>query len=85
METITFNNQSYTLTEMPVPSDRLLSYDKNYVDVEIGEEFDFEMTAPAIDAAGKTYEVRWIFSDIKGSERALDEFDYSQIDQVIEL
>ena len=43
------------------------------------------MTAPAIDAAGKTYEVRWIFSDIKGSERALDEFDYSQIDQVIEL
>ena len=85
METITFNNQSYTLTEMPVPSDRLLSYDKNYVDVEIGEEFDFEMTAPAIDEAGKTYEVRWIFSDIKGSERALDEFDYSQIDQVIEL
>lgn len=86
MRTVTYNGKTYTLITEAEPSGSLLDYPKNYHEVEIGEEFDFEMVAKAVDEEGNKYEVRWIFTDIKGEESdALDAYDYDDVYNVIEL
>ena len=85
METIEFKGKSYTLTTEADFTNGVLNYPKNYNDVEQGEEFDFEMSASAVDAEGNKYTVYWLFTDIKGeSEKELDSFDYYDINRVVE-
>ena len=80
--TVEFEGKSYLLTDWAEPSSRLLPYPKNIHEVEEGEEYDFEMTAPAVDGDGNDYRVSWIFSAIKGAECELDSYDYSTPDNV---
>jgi hypothetical protein len=55
-----------------------------YNEVQWGEEYVFEMTAPAHDDAGNIYEVVWHFWDVKGQDdRQLDEFDYDDVYDVV--
>lgn len=86
MNTVTFNGKTYTLTTDAQPSSRLLPHPKNYHEVEMGEEYDFEMTAKAVDENGDEYLVSWIFTEIKGEEsEGYDNFDYDNVDDVIAL
>lgn len=85
MTTVNFEGKTYTLTTEAEVSNRLLPYPKNYHEVEMGEEYDFEMTAKAIDENGDEYLVSWIFSDIKGDEREYDSLDYANADDVTAL
>ena len=80
---ISFNDKNYTLITEAVMTGRLLPYPKNYHEVTAGEEFDFEMTAKAVDENGVRYEVAWMFSDIKGEEA--DNYDFDNIYDVTPL
>lgn len=85
MEKITFAGKEYTLTTDADFTNGVLNYPKNYNDVEEGEEFDFQMSAQAIDSEGNKYTVYWIFSDIKGdNQKELDSFDYDNVNNVVE-
>ena len=84
METITFKGNDYTLTTDADFTNGVLNYPKNYNDVEEGEEFDFQMSAQAVDTKGNKCTVYWIFSDTKGDQKELDSFDYDNIDCVVE-
>lgn len=85
MTTINFNGKNYTLTTDAVMTDRLLPYPKNYHEVADGEEYDFEMTAKAVDDEGNEYLVSWIFTDVKGEEMELDCLDYDNVDDITAL
>ena len=83
---INFNGKNYTLTTEAVTTDRLLPYPKNYHEVKMNEEFDFEMIAKAVDGNGVRYEVTWIFSAIKGEEADnYDNYDFDNIYDVTPL
>ena len=52
----------------------------------MGEEYDFEMVAKATNGDGNKYEVRWIFTDIKGEESdSYDNYDFDDVYDVIAL
>lgn len=59
---VQYEGKTYTLTDWAEPSSRLLPYPKNIHEVEEGEEYDFEMIAPAVDDEGNEYSVRWILT-----------------------
>ena len=83
--TVVHEGKEYILTSEADFTGRMLPHNNNYNDVEIGEEFDFEMSASAIDSEGKKYTVFWIFTDVKGeSEKELDSFDYDNAHRVSE-
>ena len=78
-----FEGKAYNFTDDADFTSRLLGYGTDYNDVDKGEEFEFEMVAPAIGEDGKKYRVYWIFSDIKGEgEKELDQFDYDEVDRI---
>ncbi|MZQ97202.1 MAG: hypothetical protein GT601_05965 [Acidaminobacter sp.] len=80
--TVTFEGIEYELTDQAEMTSRLLPYRKNYFEVEHGDEYDFEMSAPALKD-GKKYMVYWIFSEIKGQEpEDLSGYDYSVVNRV---
>ena len=54
----------------------------NYHEAQDGELFDFEMVADGYDETGSLVKVYWIFEDVKGNQKELDEFDYNNIDRV---
>lgn len=81
--TVEFKGKTYTLTDWAELSGRLLPYPKNFHEVGEGEEYDFEMAAPAVDDEGNKYSVRWIVSAIKGEECDLDGFNYETPDEVL--
>lgn len=85
MTTVTFDNKTFTLVTDAEITGRLLPYPKNFHEVQDGEEYDFEMTAIAIDTEGNEYIVSWIFSAVKGDELELDCLDYDNVDDVKEL
>ena len=86
MRTATFNGKTYTLITDAEPSNRLLPHPKNYHEVEMGEEYDFEMAAKATNEDGNKYEVRWIFTDTKGEESdSYDNYDFDDVYDVIAL
>lgn len=72
-----FEGTVYTLEEMADFTNRMLpsQYDQYHETIE-GERYAFEMGAIAHDEHGNDYVVYWIFSDEKGSERELDDYDY---------
>jgi hypothetical protein len=74
-------NKKYYLTSDADFTGRQLPYNNNYNDVSNGEQFDFEMSANAIECS--CYIIYWIFTDTKGdSEQELDSFDYDIVDRV---
>jgi hypothetical protein len=77
------DGKKYTLTNAADYTGRLLpgGY-TNYVNAENGENYDFEMSASAVDEDGVECTVYWIFSDTKGDEDPLDTYDYSTADRV---
>jgi hypothetical protein len=69
------------LTDQADFTSRLMGY-KPYHEASDGDEYQFEMSAPAKDDDGNSYVVYWIFWDVRGQEKDLDEFDYDNIDRV---
>jgi hypothetical protein len=84
---VKFEEEKYILTSQAEHTNRLLSY-KDYHETDEGEEYNFEMSANAVqidedcNIIADEYKIYWIFSDIKGSEKELDQFDYEDIDRV---
>ena len=46
---VQYDEKTYSLTDWAEASSRLLPYTKNIHALEEGEEYDFEMIAPAVD------------------------------------
>ena len=81
--TVTFNGKEYTFTGDADLTNRCLPQCyRQFQNTPEGEEYDFEMSAPAMDADGNKYWVYWIFSAIKGDEAELDSYDYDDVDRV---
>lgn len=80
---VEFEGKKYILTDQTDITNRLLPYPKNFHEVAEGEEYDFEMTCPAIDEQGNEYTVYWVFSDTKGDEQDFDAYDYDNVDRVV--
>ena len=57
---IIVNDKVYFLTGEIYPTGRSLSNNRNYRDVNYGEEYDFEVAAEAVDEQGLTYILYWI-------------------------
>lgn len=78
--------EKFELLAMAEPTGRWLegSY-LNINEVEDGDVFQFEMSAPALGEDGKNYTVYWIFNDIRGEngEQDLSNFNYDQIHRVV--
>ena len=82
--TVEFSGIEYTLTSDAGLTSRFLEFNNNHTDVQDGEEFDFEMSANAVDNKGNEYIVYWIFTDVKGKneKESLDMFDYDVVNRV---
>ena len=72
---VTYEGRHYHLIEDAEMTNRLTEFP--YVNAPIGELYEFEMSAPAIDENGVEYTVYWEFTERKGQETSLDELDYS--------
>lgn len=83
--TVKFEGNEYRLTSQADFTNRLFNHMSNFNQVDDGEEFEFEMSARAIDNKGDKYTVYWRFTDVKGEQKELDEFDYSIADRVKEM
>ena len=79
--TVVFEEKVYTLTGEAELANTLM--ENGYQDAKQGEEYRFDMSAPAVDNNGNEYIVIWIFEDTKGSERPLDEFNYNDVTKVV--
>ena len=73
---VIINGEIYQVTDNADYSNRLLSNNFNYHEVESGEEYSVEMQAPAIDKNNNEGIVYWIFWDIKGEEKELDTYNW---------
>ena len=83
--TVTFEGREFALTSQADHTSRLLpgGY-TNYNDASDGDEYDFEMSAGAIDQEGNEYTAYWIFTGRKGEDDPeLDSYDYSAADRVV--
>lgn len=78
-EKVEFEGKEYTLICQPEKTNSELtgSY-KNYDEVKTGETYSFEMCAYAVDENNQEVCIHWIFSDVKGNEKDLSQFDYSK-------
>lgn len=83
--TVNFKGCEYALTSQADHTNRLLNGGyTNYTDAADGEEYDFEMSAPAIDKDCKEFTVYWIFCGLKGeNDYQLDDYDYRFPDRVV--
>ena len=82
--TVKFEGKEYILISQADFTNRLFNHMSNYHQVDDGEEFEFEMSAQAVDIEGNKYTVYWRFTDVKGDQKELDTFDYSVADRVEE-
>jgi len=81
---VEFEGKEYQLTGEADFTNRCLPGPWNLNDVQMGEEYQFEMSAPAVDEQGKIYKVTWIFWKVKGEEFELDSLDYDKVNSVEE-
>jgi hypothetical protein len=80
---VEFEGKEYQLTGEADFVSRILPGNMNYHEVGPGEKYEFEMSAPAIDAEGSTYTIYWIFEGVKGEDDPeLDSYDYDNVDRV---
>lgn len=83
--TVTFEGKEYHLQTEAEIDNRIIPGAVNFNDAGDDEEYEFEMSAKAIDDEGHTYTVYWIFTDIKGENgRELDSFNYGDVNRVVE-
>jgi hypothetical protein len=83
---VEFEGREYRLTSEADFTSRLLPGPWNLKDVEDGEEYQFEMSADAIDDQGKGCKVIWIFWKVKGEDGwELDSLDYDKVQCVREV
>lgn len=84
---VTFEGREYALTSLVKHTNRLLPGGYiNYNDASVGDAYDFEMSASAIDKDGNEYTVYWLFGGCKGEDDyGLDSYDYSVADRVHQL
>lgn len=81
---VTCDGREFALTGHADHTSRLLpgGY-TNYTDAADGDEYDFEMSAGAIDQDGNEYKVYWIFTGQKGEDDPeLDSYDYATANRV---
>lgn len=84
--TVEFEGKEYTLTGDADFTNRVLPGNCNINDVQDGEEYQFEMSVPAVDEQGKEYKVTWIFWKVKGQDDwELDSLDYDKVYSVEEV
>lgn len=82
--TVVFEGKEFMLTGETDFTNRLLDGSfTNFHEATDGEDFDFEMSAPGVDAEGNEVVVYWIFSDVKNEQKELDEHDYDNVNRVI--
>ncbi|MFW5437792.1 hypothetical protein [Paenibacillus apiarius] len=82
--TVVFEGKEFQLTGDADFTNRVLDGRfTNFHEASEGEEFEFEMSAPGVDAEGNEVTVYWIFSDIKNEQKELDEYDYDSINRVV--
>jgi len=82
---VEFEGKKYILTMQADFTNRQMPSPRDYNDVLDNEEYDFEMSASAVDENENNYTVYWIFTDIKGENgKELDSFDYDKVNRVIE-
>lgn len=81
---VEFEGKEYQLTSEADFTNRQLPGNWNFNDVEEGEEYQFEMSASAVDEQGKEYQVTWIFWKVKGEDFELDSLDYDKVNSVEE-
>lgn len=84
--TLSYNGKEYAFVSDADYTNALLpDCYTNYNDACTDEEYDFEMSASAIDEEGNCYEIFWIFTGIKGEDDyELDSYDYNNIDRIEE-
>jgi hypothetical protein len=82
---VEFEGKEYALTGDADFTSRQLPGNWNMNDVSEGEEYQFEMTAPAFDETGKDYKVTWIFWKVKGEEWLPEDLDYDKVYSVEEI
>lgn len=82
---IIVNDKVYFLTGEIYPTGRSLSNNRNYRDVNYGEEYDFEVAAEAVDEQGLTYILYWIVTETKGAGFDWDSLDLNREPQRIAL
>jgi len=80
---IVVNDKVYLLTGEIYPTGRSLSNNRNYRDVNYGEEYDFEVAAEAVDEQGLTYIIYWIVTETKGAGFDWDSLDLNREPQRI--
>lgn len=76
-----YRNKDYELIEEARVTGSLLPT-KNYHEVDIGEEYQFEMVAKAKDSNDNDFPICWAFTAIKGEEISYEYLDYSQVSEV---
>ena len=84
---VVFKGKKYILTDQADFTSRLLPTIPNYNEPDENGDYDFEMSAPAIDEEGNEYTVYWIFNtekDEDGESKELDENDYDDVARVEE-
>jgi hypothetical protein len=82
--TVEFEGMKYWLTNQADHTNRLLPYN-GYNDKDENGNYNFEMSASAVDEKGNEYKVYWIFNteiDEDGTLKELDEYDYDSVDRV---
>lgn len=82
---VEFEGREYQLTGEADFTNRCLPGNWNLNDVQDGEEYQFEMAAPAVDDQGKECKVIWIFWKVKGEEFELDSLEYDKVYSVEEV
>lgn len=77
---VEFKGKEYTLICQPEKTNsELTGLYKNYDEVESGNEFNFEVCTYALDEDEREVCLHWIFTDVKGNEKDLSQFDYSKV------
>jgi hypothetical protein len=81
---VVFKGKKYILTDQAEHTNRLLPYN-GYNDPDDCGNYDFEVSASAIDEKGTEYMVYWIFNtekDEDGNSKELDEYNYDDVSRV---
>lgn len=80
--TTQYQGKTITLDSDADETNRLMPY-LPYQEAGEGDTYYFEMFASGHDEAGNDCTVYWEFTAVKGEERELDTYDYSEATRII--